>query len=372
MSSLPRILSTPGYLMRFNLPAQVHDRVQWERPAPLQRVWSPFQAVGCYWPFSSCDVLHTMNQIPPYRFKPWVVTFESVLPRTLTGRQDWLFRRLRERLLSSDCLGIIAMSDWARRTFNFMHGDWVGLAAANDKLTVLHPSIVARSREVRRLRRDESLRIVFVGNNFARKGGVVALRMAKRALAARLPIELHIVSRMVYGPGCHTDHQCRDSYKNDIALLSLPNVLFHGSLSNNDVFSLMTTGHVTFLPTLHDTYGFSIIEGFSCGTPAITSNVCAQPEINGPDRGLMLSLPIDAKNCWTGLGKQNLAEYWEIVNAAYGSLADQAFVAVQQLYDAPQMIESMSEGAINAVRSRHDPEKCATVLQQIYARKSRT
>jgi hypothetical protein len=40
----------------------------------------------------------------------------------------------------------------------------------------------------------ETIRLIFVGNNFARKGGIVALRLARRALAEGLPLQIHIVS----------------------------------------------------------------------------------------------------------------------------------------------------------------------------------
>jgi glycosyltransferase involved in cell wall biosynthesis len=357
--------------MKFNLPERVSHHVRFQRFAPLQYVWAPLGAVGLYWPSPACDLVHSMNRIPMFPFKPWVVTFESVLPRTLTGSGHWLFRQVRERLVDQDCLGIVAMSAWARNMFEFYNRDWPGLQPALAKTVVLHPSIVMQTPTIRRWRRDEPLRILFIGNDFARKGGVVAVRLAKRAMAEGLPIELHIVSALRYGPNCHADHQDRRAYESDIELLNLPNVHVHGMLSNSVALERMAASHLTFLPTLHDTYGFSVLEGFSCGTPAITSNVCAQPEINGIAGGVMLSLPTDAQNRWVALDQYQPQEYWDIVNSAYESLASQAFLAVEKIHDNPEIIESMSLGAINAVRIRHDPETCAAVLQEIYAKRAR-
>ncbi len=49
------------------------------------------------------------------------------------------------------------------------------------------------------------LQVIFVGNEFARKGGIVLLRIAKAALARRLPIRFHVVSATRYAGNIYTD-----------------------------------------------------------------------------------------------------------------------------------------------------------------------
>ena len=363
---MAKILTSSAYPMYFNMPAALWDRTRRIPFAPLDRFWTPLTAIAGYWPFIPGDVLHTMNSIPLYGNRPWVVTFESVLPRTLTGRQDRLLRHLRNRLLRPDCLGLIAMSEWASRMFRFCNQDWPGLPAALEKLQVLHPTVRVHSRAVRQLRRGETIRLLFVGHLFALKGGMVALRLARRALTEGVPIELHIISGLTYGRGCFGDCQIRERYAADMRLMGLPNVFFHGRCPNEEVLDLMKRSHVNFLASLHETYGFSILEGFSCATPAVTSNVCAQPEINAADRGMILRLPIDELNRWAGLGERNSSAYWEILDSAYQSLADQAFAEISSIYAEPERIESMSIAALDAAETRHNPARAAVVLSNIY------
>jgi glycosyltransferase involved in cell wall biosynthesis len=364
-----KILTFTKYPMYFNLPAPLWASTRRTRFLPLNALYGPLGGVACYFPLFHHDVLHTMNHVPVYGNKPWVVTFESSLPRTLTHGRGWLYRSLRARILRPECLGIIAMSGWARRIFETSNKDWDGLPAALRKLVVLHPTVRVRSDEVRTLGRDEPIRLVFVGNRFAAKGGISLLRLAKLAKAKGLSIEAHIVSTMTYGGGTYADHPSRERYAPDLRLLSLPNVVFHGKLSNEEVLGLMRRCHVTFLATLHETYGFSIIEGFSCATPAMSTTVCAQPEINGTDRGVLLRLATNDLQCWTGMRHWGSSDYWDVVDAAYSNLAEQAFEALVDIRDHPEKIEAMSIGALHSVRSRHDPTTAAAVLEEIYQRR---
>jgi glycosyltransferase involved in cell wall biosynthesis len=223
-----------------------------------------------------------------------------------------------------------------------------------------------QSPVIRQLKRGETIQVLFVGHLFALKGGIVALRLAKRALEEGIPIELHIISGLKYGPGCFADCQMRERYADDMRLMGLSNVFFHGRCTNGEVLERMKKSHVNFLASLHETYGFSILEGFSCATPAITSNVCAQPEINAPERGMLLRLPTDEQNRWAGLAEKNSTHYWEVLNSAYQCLADQAFAEVSRIYEEPENIERMSIAGLQAIEDRHNPAHAALVLSSIY------
>lgn len=363
---MTRIVIPLGYGLDFNVPGALGDRVR-TRYAPLYRLWRPLESVAICSPFQAGDLLHSYNAVPLWWGKPWLVTFESRMPRVFSGN-EWLGRLLRQRLLGGDCRAVIALSQWAARLFQHYNSDWDQLPVAERKLRVLHPTTPIRSREVRRLRRGETLRLAFVGNQFARKGGVAAVRLAKRAALAGIPLTIDIISGLRYGSSNHCDFRDSRAYADDIHLLkTLPNVRFYGARSNQFVLERLEQAHFTFLATLHETYGFSVIEGFSCGTPAITSNVCAQPEINDPSRGIILNLPLDDLNCWTGVEGYRSADYWDLVNPTYDSLAAQAFEAIQAIHENPETVEKLSVGAIEAAATRHNPANAAMVLNQIYA-----
>jgi glycosyltransferase involved in cell wall biosynthesis len=369
-----KILTAASYPMNFNLPGEIRQSAIRVRFPNLGRFWTPAEALAVYRPRSDYDVLHLMNKIPLAIKKPWVVTFESALPRIFNGAEH-LKRLLRHQIQSENCLGIIAMSEWAKEMFRQVNVGWDRLPEGLAKLSVIHPTVEIRQRHPRRLNRNQVIQVVFVGNNFARKGGVVALRLAKRALASGLAIHIHIASAMKYAHGAHADHPNPKRYEEDLRGLELPNVTFHGALANDRILELMEQAHIQILATLHDTYGFSVIEGYSVGLPTIATNVCALPEIVKSDQnGSILQLPKDERNRWIGLKhvERGDDDCWPILDQAYNSLADQALENIANIADHPEQIEKLSQGAIDSAVARHNPQQAARALKPIYGRSTLT
>jgi glycosyltransferase involved in cell wall biosynthesis len=363
-----KILTSLGYPMTFNLPDEVRQYAVRSRFRDLGQLWKPAEAIAVYSPFHSCQIVHFMNKIPLVSRTPWVVTFESALPR-VHGRAKTLGNMLRERILSPKCLGIVAMSQWASNIFQRENSDWHKLSQAMAKLTVIYPTVSIKRSEPRRLKQNETLEIAFVGNNFARKGGIVALRLARKAAALGLKVRIHIVSSMLYARGEHTDHPDPERYAEDLKAMNLENVTFHGSLPNQEVQQILERSHFHLLATLHDTFGFSVLEGFSWGLPALATNVCALPEmvVTGQN-GYILQLPKDKRNCWSGLNAGQSGDYWSVVNEAYESMSNQALAGISQVLDAPYMLEQLSQGAIATLNDRFNPHEATLALEKIYNR----
>ncbi len=163
----------------------------------------------------------------------------------------------------------------------------------------------------------EKLKIVFIGNHLGRKGEIAALRWAQKARNAGLPLTIHIVSKLDYGGKIWTDFPDKNRYKADLKLLNLDNVIFHGKLPNQKVIELLAFSHFHLLTTLHDTYGYSVIESFSVATPAITTNVAALPEfVHNHKNGYLLNLELNEAREWKNSPshalKNTSEEYWEI------------------------------------------------------------
>jgi glycosyltransferase involved in cell wall biosynthesis len=363
-----KILTPLGYPMTFNLPDDVRKYAVRSHFRDLGQFWKPAEAIAVYSPFHSCQIVHFMNKIPLTSRTPWVVTFESALPR-VHGRAKILGQMLRERILSPKCLGIVAMSQWASNIFQRENHDWHRLPEAMAKLTLIYPTVQIRQTQPRTLKRNEVLEIAFVGNNFARKGGIVALRLAKKAAALGLKIRVHIVSSMLYAKGEHTDHPDPERYAEDLKSMNLENVSFHGSLPNQKVQQILERCHFHLLATLHDTFGFSVLEGFSWGLPALATNVCALPEmVVAEQNGYVLQLPKDERSCWSGLDASKSGDYWSVVSEAYESMSDQALEAVSRVLDDPESLERLSHGAIETLRNRFNPHDATLALEKIYSR----
>ncbi len=329
-----------------------------------ERVWPAL--AGLSWPHprgAPYDLVHAFNAIP-LTDKPWLTTFESVLPRALGPLGTPVAHALRERLLRDNCRTLIAMSRYARGKLVKANRGWTPLDRVLAKVTVVYPHFDARPATVRRA--ATPLRLLFVGNDFARKGGIVALRAVAQATARGLPVHLDVVSGFRLAGAVYTDHPDRARYAADLRLLDHPAVTVHGRLDNSAVLALMASAHVQLLPTLDDTFGYSVIEGFSVGTPALVSNVCAMPELVPPEAGATLALEVDEWGNWLGLGQRTQENYWEILNETFDALAQQVVQHLTVLIHEPARVEQWSEGALERFREFHESRAISARLDDLY------
>ena len=366
-----QILTSNHYIANFTVPPQPQHSIERARFVNLGRIWSPALAVAAYPPMRSFDLVHFVNKIPVALRKPWLVTFESALPRMFPPREP-LRGHLRRQLCSPGCLAIVAMSAWALANFKHINAGWEGLDKVLGKAYVLPPAAPLSTQTPRTLEKSATIRLIFVGNNFSRKGGIVALRLAKKALAEGLRLQINIVSSKMIYSGSHTDHPDPARYQSDLKNMDLPNVIFHGAMNNQQVLELMGTCHLNLLATLHDTYGFSVLEGFANGLPAVTSDICALPEFVFPApgtnaNGFLLHLPKDERSCWRHVEASRSPDYWDMLDEAYESMTDQALVHLRALAADPGELEQLSQAAIASIEQRHNRMLLARALDAIYS-----
>ncbi|MEH2022715.1 glycosyltransferase family 4 protein [Nostoc sp.] len=329
-----------------------------------QPLWEKYQAI------------HSFNRIL-YTNKPWFLTFEDhrVLYRNPQNKQEAvIYELLNNRLALDNCQKLIAMSNYAKLRFLKRIEGWKTEEKLSKKLDVIHPNFTARVDKPKTYQQDQNLQLVFVGHHIARKGGVVALRLAKKAEKLGLPLTIHIISGLGYGSGVPTDFPDTTKYLEDLKLLNLKNVVFHKYIPNEKVMELLSQSHFQLMATLHDTYGFSIIEGFSVATPIITTNVCALPEfVSHGENGYILELPIDEIRHWSNWlhgEKTKSNEYWEILNSTYDDLAEQALQQIIQFLDRTdkrEHYEFLSAGALAQAQIVHNSEKQNELFDNLYA-----
>lgn len=73
-----------------------------------------------------------------------------------------------------------------------------------------------------------------------------------------------------------------------IAKLNLQDYIHHvGFVSARDLVKLYNAADLFVLPSLHEGFGFPVLEAMACGTPVIASNVFSIPEIVG-DAGILV------------------------------------------------------------------------------------
>lgn len=263
------------------------------------------------------------------------------------------------------------MSAYARELFIESNKDWELLNDVLKKVEVIHPNVPVNGHTPKTYADAQPLQLVFVGNQFVRKGGITVLRLAKKAKQMGIPITVHLVSKMQYGPEVHTDYPSTEKYEEDLKLLSLDNVVFHGKKSNQDVLRLLSQSHFQIMPTLHDTYGHSVIEGFSVATPAITTNVCALPEfVHHGKNGYVLNIDLKKNRDWKYLRERPFREdqeYWEIHDSTYDNLTNQALQLLVEFLSKPEHYEGMSAGALAQVRDVHNSQQATELFDSLYS-----
>lgn len=373
------LLSGNTHIMGFNTPRKSqHDLIRSQQIVKLMRTWRPFEGLALWRPIKQdYDLVHSFNSIP-YTKKPFIVTTESFLPRTVGIGGDLLKTILRERLVKNNCRKIIAMSEYAVLKLSRQNHDWSALNEILKKVEIIHPNVPVKACTPKTYNKNEPLQVVFVGGHFARKGGIVALRLASMAKQIGLPIIVHIASRLDYGTNVYMDYADGAKYARDIELLELDNVVYHKHLPNHEVINLLTKSHIQLLATLDDTYGFSLIEGFSVATPAITTNVCALPEfVRNGENGLLLNLELnesrnwihryfDEYRDWVYKARCHQEQYWNILDVTYSQLAEQALQLLVDIIDNPHKYDYLSAGALSSAMTLHNADKTSQVLDDIY------
>jgi glycosyltransferase involved in cell wall biosynthesis len=77
------------------------------------------------------------------------------------------------------------------------------------------------------------------------------------------------------------------------------NVVFTGQIREQDKAPLYSAATVFAFPSLYEGFGIPVLEAMACGTPVLTSNTSALPEVAG-DAGLLVD-PYDTDAICHGL-----------------------------------------------------------------------
>lgn len=344
---------------------------------PIEKLWKPLSNFFPWQPiWSGYEVIHSLNRII-YTHKPWLITFEdhtSFFGNPDNQLESIVYPILNNRLALDNCQKIIAMSDFAKFRISKRIEKWQMAEKIKQKLTVIHPNFPVRVNHPKTYDVNQPLQFTFIGHHLARKGGIVALRLAKKAEKLGLPVKINIISGLGVGGNRPTDFPDKNKYTEDLKLLALDNVNHHQNLPNPQVIDLLSQSHFQLMATLQDSYGFSIVEGFSVATPAITTNICALPELITPGKnGYLLELPLNESREWKNWlhgEKLKTEEYWQILNATYDDLATAALQQIIQFLDRTdkrEHYESLSAGALAQAQNVNNAETQNQLFDHLYA-----
>ncbi len=289
------------YSARMNTPRHSRHDVVFAPLLPTHQIWKRIEAVTLLAPSLKGDLVHAYNRIP-LGPTPFVVGFESHLPRYWWSNTDAMASGLRRLLASDRCRAIVASSHAAARIFETQHAGSHHLATLRSKLCVFDPNFDLPPLEAIEEGRGPSraeLHVAFVGAHFGRKGGAVGVRLAELARRQGAPIHVTIVSRLETGKGVWSDPSRPGFFDPYTALLDAPNVTFIRGAQNAEVLALLRRADFTLLTTLSDTFGWSVVESMANATPVIVTPQGALGEfVMDGVNGIVTPLAVDELREW--------------------------------------------------------------------------
>jgi glycosyltransferase involved in cell wall biosynthesis len=221
------------------------------------------------------------------------------------------------------CRGVITWSEWAKRGY-------VQDGVDRSKVFVIPPSF----EQVSDRKPHEGTNMLFIGRDYARKGGQTAVRVYEVLKNEFSNIRLLYVGKV-------GDNKIAAQMKRDPRIRYLPSV--SGSVLEEQIFPV---SDLFFLPTRADAFAISVVEAMSRGIPVVASNVCALPEIVENGVSGLLSAPDEVN------------EFARNITALLGNpprmrrMGEEARKRVELLFGRERTNRSLRDLYVNALRLR--------------------
>jgi glycosyltransferase involved in cell wall biosynthesis len=316
---------------------------------------------------SDVDLMHMTNSVPVPARRPFVLSFEDYCPRVPDDRKiTWLEHAMARLLANDSCRAIMPWSSYARRQATQQMAAYSFGREVIDKMNVVPPPV--RIRTDRPKFRNAQPRLVFVGREFVRKGGVSVVLAHRRLRALGVPVETTLVT--TFAPTPRRYIRVPEKYADCSEILASDGLTLQYQLDNEAVLDLIDGSDYLVLPTLHDSYGYSAVEAIAGATPVISTHTAAQPDIiEHGNTGWLLPIENDSvvgKWVWTGRGGD--PGYDEAFEATVESLAVAVAETILQHRDMDAAsYETMSANALEAARSRMSDDVVRGRVERIYA-----
>jgi glycosyltransferase involved in cell wall biosynthesis len=314
------------------------------------------------WNLNSVDLFHFFNHVS-VGSTPFVTTFETFVPRPPQSQPyseplRQLLEEQAEALVGRPCRKLIAISESARRC-QAKHSETLGCPdELSAKTVVIHPPQVLRERVA-----DENFSrpVIFtlVGHYFFSKGGLELLQ-AMDLWNQMHPgtVRLNIVSKIALNHTATGDDERTRTCVLQTISKNASWIRHFPVLEPEEVARLQAQTDVGLLPSLAETYGYSILEFQSFGVPVLTTNVRAMPELNTDRTGWVVPLPVDE------LGYLDRTQSSDAEIRA--QLRTDILRAIEEIVSNPNDIRAKGDLAQQRIRSMHDPETFASTLLNIY------
>ncbi len=301
------------------------------------------------------DFVHYFNQVN-FGNMPFITTFETIFPRSFNNND---YKILAYEACKNKCKKIIAFSQ-ATYDIQAEHLKRVlpeEFETLMNKTVILHPPQELISNKIDRFSHIKTLKFIFVGGDFFRKGGVPMLR-ALKVIRNNHDINLTIISDLKIK---HNVTQSSEKDLEEVIKFIHDNsdwINWHKRLPNDEVLKIISEHHIGFLATLAETYGYSVLEMQAAGVPVITTNIRALPETNSLDEGWVINIPF--RN-----GLQSSSTRKDIDNL-YDHMTHQIIAIVENIIQDKNQLLTKSINSIQKINKYHNHKRYSDSLSSIY------
>ncbi|MDF2437017.1 MAG: glycosyl transferase group 1 [Bacteroidota bacterium] len=316
---------------------------------------------GFFLSFKHRDIpCHLFNNIN-LGSNPWVVTFETTVPRLGESSGFWYRLGIR-KLAARNCKKIIALSDCTyNRQIIFTEKNYPEFSKrVREKMIVMHPpqrALITTYDDKRQ--QPDKLSFTIVGADFFRKGGREILNVFAKLIPRFPQLHLNIVSSMSYGDyASKTEKQ--DYLKALEIIKSFPSNIFpYNKLQNNDVLELLKNTDVGLLPSWGDTYGYFVLEAQAAGCPVITTDLRAFPEINNDKIGWLIKVPLNELMDGDIDSVEKRSRFQNIIEQRLEEI-------LLEIVSAPSLVKQKGMAALDRIKEEHSPQKYRKKLEDLY------
>jgi glycosyltransferase involved in cell wall biosynthesis len=247
--------------------------------------------------FVRFDLLFAPNFVPPpTRTRRVVLTVHDLAfqlhPETAPQSTRWWLARLDRALRHAS--KVIAVSDVTRRDLIELYG------VAEDRVAVVPHGVDHElfrpppPDEVEKVRR----RFGIEGPYLLSLGGIEPRKNLPRVVEAfsRLPSDLHATLVLV-GGSAEWNPEGQDLLRSALAAVAegiRRRVILTGYVGEREKVALLGGAEALLYPSLYEGFGLPVLEAMACGTPVLTSNVSALPEVAGEAAWLVDPTDVEA------------------------------------------------------------------------------
>lgn len=323
--------------------------------------------------YPEIDLIHTFNRVCLHDRNRWVATFEKTFPEYFSEETEINLRLMKRQLpliLSDKCIAILPMSQWAYRYELWLLSQFAKteeIDRVKSKMMVLYPpqEILITEKEIRNKFSDtRKLRFLYVGGQVKRKGGAEVLKAFAQLRNRHNSFSLIFIGKI---DDCYGNFYLDEKEKKGIRdIMEHADWLeYHEKLPNEEVLKLARRAHVGLLPTMGDTFGFSVLEMQACGCPVITTDRQALPEINNDQCGWL----INTKDVHLPHGDDFGHYTRDEVNELSDFVGERLVHTLSAIMDDPNLLKEKALTAQERIKKVHNTESYAEKLKRIYCRK---